>query len=110
LRYAGFYRGDVDASDTLDLPCIDISDLVYLINYLYKGGPAPLPFADQGDVDGVPNEKDFNCPKNNVDLNDVLYLINYTYKGGPPPIDYVRFIPQYWSRTSMFLSPFNTWP
>ena len=25
----------------LDLPSLDVSDLVYLINYLYKGGPAP---------------------------------------------------------------------
>ncbi len=109
LRYAGFYRGDVDASDTLELPAVDISDLVYLINYLYKGGPAPLPFADQGDVDGQPNVKDFNCPKNNVNIGDVVYLINHVYKGGPPPIDYVRFIPQYWSRSSMFFSPFNEW-
>jgi len=105
LRYAGFYRGDVDASDTLELPALDISDLVYLINYLYKGGPAPIPFADQGDVDGNPNPKNVLCPKDNVDLNDVLYLVNYVYKGGPPPIDYVRFIEQYWWRESLFLNP-----
>jgi|GEM_PF-1353157 len=105
LRYAGFYRGDVDASDTLELPAMDISDLVYLINYLYKGGPAPLPFADQGDVDGQPFPKESNNPKNNVNLGDVVYLINYVYKGGPAPIDYVRFIPQYWSRPSLFEEP-----
>jgi hypothetical protein len=34
-----------------------------------------------------------------------VYLINYVWKGGPPPCDYVRFIPQFWSRTSLFLSP-----
>ncbi|NIN01537.1 MAG: hypothetical protein GTO24_26615, partial [candidate division Zixibacteria bacterium] len=105
LRYAGFYRGDVNASDTLELPALDVSDLVYLINWLYKGGPAPLPFADQGDVDGQPNPKDATCPKNNVNAGDVVYLINYVWKGGPPPVDYVRFIQQYWSRPSLFTNP-----
>ncbi len=108
LRYAGFYRGDVNASDTLELPALDISDLVYLINYLYKGGPAPLPFADQGNVDGkgpLGGALDLVCPKNNVDVQDVVYLLNYIYKNGPPPVDYVRFIEQYWSRESLFLQP-----
>jgi hypothetical protein len=106
LRYCGFYRGDVNASDTLELPALDVSDLVYLTNYLYKGGPAPLPFADQGDVNGVPpGGKDLICPKNNVDASDVVYLINYVWKGGPAPVDYVRFIEQFWSRPSLFLNP-----
>jgi hypothetical protein len=108
LRYVGMYRGDVNGSDTLELPSLDVSDLVYLINYLYMGGPAPLPFADQGNVDGKgpyggPN--DLACPKNNVDVQDLYYLINYLYKGGPPPVDYVRYIEQFWSRPSLFLNP-----
>ncbi len=112
LRYAGFYRGDVDASDTLDLPALDVSDLVYLINYLYQDGPAPIPFADQGDVDGKGpyssdpcDGLDVNCPKNNVDVQDLVYLLNYIYKDGPPPVDRVRFIEQCWSRPSLFLNP-----
>jgi hypothetical protein len=105
LRYCGFYRGDVNASDTLELPALDVSDLVYLINWLYKGGPAPQPFADQADVDGQPNPKDAVCPKNNVNAGDVVYLINYVWKGGPAPIDYVRFIEQYWSRATLFDNP-----
>jgi hypothetical protein len=110
LKYAGFYRGDVNGSDTLELPTLDVSDLVYLINYLYKGGPAPLPFADQGNVDGKgpyggPN--DTFCPKNNVDVQDLVYLLNFVYRSGPAPRDYVRFIEQYWSRESLFLNP--TW-
>jgi hypothetical protein len=112
LRYVGFYRGDVNASDTLDLPTLDVSDLVYLINYLYKGGPAPLPFADQGDVDAkgpfgaYPCDKlDINCPKENVDLSDLIYLLNYIYRGGPPPLDRVRFIEQCWTRPSLFENP-----
>jgi hypothetical protein len=48
--------------------------VVYLIGYLYRGGPAPDP-VKVGDVncDGI------------VDIGDVVYLITYLYKGGPPP-------------------------
>ncbi len=101
LRYAGFYRGDVDASDTLEIPQLDISDLVYLINYLFLNGPEPLPYADQGDVnaDGI------------VNIGDVVHLLNYVFINGPPPIDCVRFIPcdpgdpkqgPCWCRESLF--------
>lgn len=53
----------------------NILDATYIINYLYKGGPAPNPLGS-ADCDG------------NTLLNilDVTYLINYLYKGGPPPI------------------------
>lgn len=112
LRYVGMYRGDVNASDSLELPQLDVSDLVYLINYLYKEGPPPLPFTDQGNVDGkgpygafVGDQLDYLCPKNNVDVADLVYLINYCYKGGPPPVDYVRYIEQFWSRPSLFENP-----
>ncbi|HEX7401287.1 MAG TPA: hypothetical protein VF369_03825, partial [candidate division Zixibacteria bacterium] len=108
LRYAGFYRGDVNASDTLELPALDVSDLVYLINYLYQAGPTPQPFIDQGNVDGkgpYGGPVDTDCPKNNVDVQDLVYLVNYVFKSGPAPIDYVRFLPQFWSRTSLFTNP-----
>ena len=62
-------RGDANGDGE-----IDIGDIVYLINYLYKGGPAPDPLeAGDVDFDGV------------IDLGDLLYLINYLYKGGPAP-------------------------
>ncbi|HEX7402341.1 MAG TPA: dockerin type I domain-containing protein, partial [candidate division Zixibacteria bacterium] len=53
---------------------IDVGDLVYLINYLYKGGPAPNP-PEVGDVnlDSV------------VDIGDVVFLVNYLYKSGSAP-------------------------
>jgi hypothetical protein len=112
LRYAGFYRGDVDASDTLELPALDVSDLVYLLNYLYDNGPEPVPFVDQADVNasgpyGVCNctALDFNCPRNNVDVADLVYLINYVFKNGPAPLDRVRFIEQCWTRPSLFTEP-----
>jgi M6 family metalloprotease-like protein len=54
---------------------IDIADVVYLINYLFVGGPAPAPVLQAGDAnrDGL------------VDIVDVIYLINYLFAGGPPP-------------------------
>ena len=53
---------------------VEIGDVVYLINYLYKSGLAPDPL-ELGDVnlDVV------------VDIGDVVYLINYLYKKGTPP-------------------------
>jgi hypothetical protein len=53
---------------------VDIGDVIFLINYLYIGGPAPDPLMT-GDVncDGV------------VDTADVIYIINYLFKEGPSP-------------------------
>jgi hypothetical protein len=53
---------------------IDVSDVVYLINYLFKGGPEPDPL-ESGDA---------NCD-GQVTVSDVVYLINYLFKGGPAP-------------------------
>jgi hypothetical protein len=54
---------------------IDAADVVYLLNYLFAGGPAPVPFLESGDgtCDGM------------VDAGDVVYLINYLFISGPPP-------------------------
>jgi hypothetical protein len=54
---------------------VNLGDVVYLITYVYKGGPAPVPLLCVGDVnhDGI------------VNLGDVVYMITYLYKGGPPP-------------------------
>ncbi|MCP4633190.1 MAG: hypothetical protein GY855_09720, partial [candidate division Zixibacteria bacterium] len=62
--------GDTDGSDE-----IDILDIVYLINFKYKGGPAPDPL-EIGDTDG----------SGGIDILDIVYLINFKYKGGPEPI------------------------
>ena len=53
---------------------INSADVVYLINYLFKDGPAPDPL-EAGDV---------NCD-GMVNSADVVHLINYLFKGGPPP-------------------------
>jgi hypothetical protein len=53
----------------------NVSDVIYLINYLFKGGPFPTPIWGCGDL---------QCD-GKVDVADVIYLINYLFKGGPPP-------------------------
>ncbi len=53
---------------------INLSDVIYLANYLLKGGPEPQPL-ESGDV---------NCD-DKINLGDVIYLANYLLKGGPPP-------------------------
>ncbi len=62
-------HGNVDGQ-----PGIGLSDLIYLIRYLFKGGnpPANLQLADTN-CDGA------------VDLVDVVVLLNYLYDRGPLP-------------------------
>lgn len=63
-------RGDADGSGKIAL-----NDVIYLANYILKGGPAPVPYPEMGDVD---------C-NDHVQLADVIYLANYILKGGPSP-------------------------
>jgi len=66
---APYVTGDANGDGVIDL-----ADVVYLVNYLYKGGDPPVPVeAGDANCDGV------------VDLADVVYLINYLYRGGDPP-------------------------
>lgn len=53
---------------------VDISDAVYLIAFIFSGGPAPTP-NEVGDV---------NCD-GAVDISDAVYLIAHIFSGGPPP-------------------------
>jgi hypothetical protein len=66
------YRGDVNVPNGDGV--VDIGDVVYLINYLFKHGPAPVPFI----------EGDTNCD-GIIDIGDVVILINYLFKNGPVP-------------------------
>jgi hypothetical protein len=74
--YAGFVHstvvkcGDANADGSLT-----VSDVVYLVNYLFKGGPIPKPYeAGEANCDGK------------ITVSDVVYLVNYLFKGGPPPV------------------------
>jgi len=77
LHQEGFYRGDVNQDGKLN-----VTDVIYLINYLFKGGPSPIEFKSQADV---------NCD-GNTNVTDVIYIINRMFKGGPAPIDKNRWL------------------
>ena len=61
--------GDADGNGQLT-----ISDAVYLINFVFSGGPPPDPI-DLGDAD---------CTRT-VTISDAVYLIRYIFAGGPAP-------------------------
>jgi hypothetical protein len=57
---------------------IDPSDIFYLVNYLFSGGPAPAGAAGlmSGDANG----------DQVVDPADIFYVVNYLFLGGPQPM------------------------
>ncbi len=68
-KYVGFLRGDANGDGV-----INVADAMYIINYLFTGGPAPDPL-EAGDA---------NCD-GTVNIADAMHLINYLFAGGPPP-------------------------
>ena len=54
---------------------VTVTDVIYIINYLFKGGPPPQPILMCGDM---------QCD-GKVNVTDVIHLINYLFKGGTPP-------------------------
>ncbi|MFH1687956.1 MAG: PKD domain-containing protein [bacterium] len=55
---------------------IVITDLVYLVNYMFNAGP-PLPCMEEANVNG----SIFSAP----DIEDLVYLVSYMFQGGPEP-------------------------
>ncbi|MEE9442159.1 MAG: thrombospondin type 3 repeat-containing protein [candidate division Zixibacteria bacterium] len=53
---------------------VNVGDAVYLINFVFKFGPAPIPY-DSGDA---------NCDLD-INVGDAVYLINNIFKAGPDP-------------------------
>jgi glucose/arabinose dehydrogenase len=64
--------GDVDTSGA-----ISSADIIYLVNFVFKAGPAPRPIPEAGDV---------NCT-GAISSADIIYLVNSVFKGGPSPCD-----------------------
>lgn len=63
--------GDADGNGSWD-----IDDVVYIVSYVFLGGPDPTPCAvESGDAS-------CDCQ---VDIDDVVRLIDYIFTGGPPP-------------------------
>jgi len=71
IKYVQFLCGDCNKDGV-----VDVGDVVSLINYLFKGGPSPIPILHAGDA---------NCDQV-VDVGDVIFLINYLFKGGATPV------------------------
>ena len=67
------FAGDLDGSNG-----IDIADLVYLVDYMFTGGPPPPISILSADLD---------CNLG-VDIADLVYLVDYMFTGGPEPCDH----------------------
>jgi len=65
-----YVPGDANGDET-----VNVADVVYLVNFLYRSGASPDPM-EAGDA----NSDDI------VNVADVVYLVNYLYRGGDPPI------------------------
>ena len=65
-------RGDIDHSGSGP----DIADLVYLVTYMFGGGPQ-APCAGETDING-----DGTGP----DIADLVYLVTFMFGGGPIPV------------------------
>jgi hypothetical protein len=75
ILVGGFWTGYCKSGDVTCDGKVDVGDVVFLVNYLYRGGDSPC-FWDAGDA---------NCDLV-INVGDVVYLINYLYRGGPPPL------------------------
>ncbi|MGB2804104.1 MAG: hypothetical protein WBD64_04305, partial [Candidatus Zixiibacteriota bacterium] len=69
LEIGSYILGDANYDQDVNL-----GDVVYLVNYLFKNGPPPLPY-----FSGDANSDEI------IDIGDVIYLVNYLFRGGPPP-------------------------
>ncbi len=69
-------RGNID-NDQSDV--LDITDIVYMVNYSFgvPTGPAPICF-EEADVNG----------DSSLDITDIVYLVNYSFSdpSGPAPV------------------------
>jgi subtilisin family serine protease len=66
--FVGCRRGDANQDGKVNL--LDVS---YIINALYRGGPHPDSYCGDASGNGA------------INLLDVSYIISYLYRGGPPP-------------------------
>jgi Arylsulfotransferase (ASST)/Dockerin type I domain len=68
--------GDYICGDANSDLTVNVSDAVYIINYVFVGGNAPLSY-ESGDT---------NCDST-VNVSDAVWIINYVFVGGNAPCD-----------------------
>jgi PKD repeat protein len=52
---------------------ITVGDAVYIVAYIFRGGPAPDPYQADANGDGK------------INSGDAVYIVAYIFRGGPPP-------------------------
>ena len=67
----GYICGDVDGNGSGP----DIADLVYLVQYMFSGGPAPTAMAATNCAGG-----------DGLDIADLVCFVNFMFSGGDPPL------------------------
>ncbi|MDD4051174.1 MAG: dockerin type I repeat-containing protein, partial [candidate division Zixibacteria bacterium] len=65
---------DFKAGDANGDGNVNIGDAVYLISYIFRGGPSPQPL-EAGDA---------NC-NHAINVGDAVYIVNYVFRNGPEP-------------------------
>jgi len=53
---------------------VNVADAIYVINYVFRSGPAPSPMT-AGDANG----------DGQVNVADAVYIVNFVFRSGPPP-------------------------
>jgi len=61
--------GDMNSDFT-----VNSADIIYLVNFVFKGGPAPV-LPATGDVNG-------SCT---ITSGDIIHIVNFVFKAGAPP-------------------------
>jgi len=69
IQVLSFLPGDANGDGKVGL-----ADIIYLVNHIFKAGPAPTP-PEAGDANN----------DGKISLADIVYLVNFVFKGGPPP-------------------------
>jgi hypothetical protein len=69
------FTGDLDCP--IPSGFVVAADIIYLVNFVFKGGASPCPIEAAGNV---------NCDAG-VNAADIIYLVNLVFKSGPGPCD-----------------------
>ena len=65
-------RGDIDGDGD---PTITVTDMTYLIDFIFRGGPAPA----------CEDESDVNADNIMATITDLTFVIDRIFRGGPAP-------------------------